>query len=77
MDISDDDSRRMIMGKLADDRQIVLPAEVIDYLLLHVHRDIPALTAAREHIKRLSFATQRKISLKLAREALNRGGGLC
>ncbi len=71
LDISDDDSRRMIMGKLAADRQIVLPAEVIDYLLIHVQRDIPALTAALEQIKRLSFATQRKISLKLAREALS------
>lgn len=72
MDISDDDSRRMIMGKLAVDRQIVLPAEVIDYLLLHVQRDIPSLTLALEQIKRLSFATQRKITLKLAREALTR-----
>jgi chromosomal replication initiator protein len=76
MDISDDDSRRMIMAKLAADRQIALPAEVIDYLLLHVQRDIPALTLALEQIKRLSFATQRKISLKLAREALTRGTGL-
>lgn len=76
LDISDDDSRRMIMAKLAADRQIVLPAEVIDYLLLHVQRDIPALTLALEQIKRLSFATQRKISLKLAREALTRGTGL-
>lgn len=76
MDISDDDSRRMIMGKLAVDRQIVLPAEVIDYLLLHVQRDIPSLTLALEQIKRLSFATQRKITLKLAREALTRDRGL-
>jgi len=76
MDISDDDSRRMIMNKLAADRQIVLPSEVIDYLLLHVQRDIPALTTALERIKRLSFATQRKITLKLAREALARGDGL-
>ncbi|HZV80746.1 MAG TPA: DnaA/Hda family protein [Geobacteraceae bacterium] len=70
LDISDDDSRRMIMGKLAADRQIALPAEVIDYLLLHVQRDIPALTAALEQIKRMSFTTKRKISLRLAREAL-------
>jgi chromosomal replication initiator protein len=70
MDISDDDSRRMIMAKLAADRQIALPREVIDYLLLHVRRDIPALTAALEQIKRLSFTTQRKISLRLAKEAL-------
>lgn len=70
LDISDDESRRMIMGKLADDRQIILPAEVIDHLLVHVRRDIPALTAALEQIKRLSFATQRKITLRMAREAL-------
>lgn len=70
LDISDDDSRRMILNKLATDRQILLPAEVIDYLLLHVQRDIPSLTFALERIKRLSFATQRKISLRLAREAL-------
>jgi len=76
MDISDDDSRRMIMNKLAADRQIVLPSEVIDYLLLHVQRDIPSLTIALEQIKRLSFATQRKITLKLAREALTRGSDL-
>jgi len=74
MDISDDDSRRIILGKLADDRQIILPADVIDYLLLHVQRDIPALTTALEQIKRLSFATQRRISLRLAREALSRNG---
>lgn len=72
MDISDDDSRRIILGKLADDRQIILPADVIEYLLLHVQRDIPALTAALEQIKRLSFATQRRISLRLARQALSR-----
>lgn len=72
VDISDDESRRMIMNKLASDRQIALPAEVIDYLLLHVQRDIPALTAALEQIKRLSFAYQRKITLKLAKEALFR-----
>jgi chromosomal replication initiator protein len=72
MDISDDESRRMIMGKLAADRQIVLPGEVIDYLLLHVQRDIPALTSAVDMITRHSFATQRKISLKLTKEALAR-----
>jgi len=76
MDISDDDSRRMIMGKLAADRQILLPAEVIDHLLLHVQRDIPSLTAALDQIKRLSFATQRKITLKLTREALSRSSDL-
>jgi len=70
LDISDDESRRMILGKLAADRQIMLPAEVSDYLLVHVRRDIPSLATALEQLKQRSFATQKKISLKLAREEL-------
>lgn len=70
LDISDDESRRMIMKKLADDRQLLLPDDVIAYLLLRLPRDIPSLSAAVELLKQHSFATQKKISLKLAREAL-------
>jgi chromosomal replication initiator protein len=70
LDISDDDSRRMIMKKLADDSQIIIPADVIDYLLIHLPRDIPSLANALELLKNRSFATQKKISLKLAKEAL-------
>lgn len=74
LDISDDDSRRMIMQKLAEDRQIILPEEVTGHLLVNLPRDITALTAALDRIKTYSFATQRKISLRLAREALNLNG---
>jgi len=70
VDISDDDSRRMIMKKLAEDRQIVLPADVIDYLLIHLPRDIPSLLAALERLTRQALATQRKITVRLAKEAL-------
>jgi len=70
LDISDDESRRMIMKKLADDRQLLLPDDVIDYLLLRLPRDIPSLAEAVELLKKHSFATQKKISLKMAREAL-------
>lgn len=70
VDISDDDSRRMIMKKLAEDRQIVLPADVIDYLLVHLPRDIPSLVAALETLTRQAFASQRKITVRLAKEAL-------
>jgi chromosomal replication initiator protein len=72
LDVSDDDSRRMIMKKLAADRQIFLPAEVIDYLLLHVRRDIPSLIATLESIRLFALATGRKLSVRLAREALGR-----
>lgn len=70
LDISDDESRRLIMKKLAADRQILLPAEVIDYLLLHVRRDVPSLVAALDGIERFALASRRRISLRLAREAL-------
>ena len=71
VDISDDDSRRMIMKKLAEDRQIVLPADVIDYLLAHLPRDIPSLVSALETLTRQAFAAQRKITVRLAKEALS------
>lgn len=70
VDISDDGSRRLIMKKLADDRQIVLPVDVIDYLLLHVRRDVPSLIEALDAISRYALASKRKITLRLAREAL-------
>jgi chromosomal replication initiator protein len=70
LDTFDDESRRMILKKLADDRQIILPDEVIGYLLVRLPRDIPSLAEAVELLKKQSFATQKKISLKLARETL-------
>jgi chromosomal replication initiator protein len=70
VDISDDDSRRMILNKLASDRQLRIPVEVFDYLVVHAPRDIPSLVTALEALRRLSFATQKKITVRLAREAL-------
>jgi chromosomal replication initiator protein len=70
IDISDDTSRKAIMKKLAEDRQVILPEDVIDYLLLNIQRDIPPLTVALDRIKEQAFITKRKISLKLAKEAM-------
>jgi chromosomal replication initiator protein len=70
VDISDDDSLRMIMKKLADDRNILLPAAVIDYLLIHSRRELPPLIDLLEQIHRHSLAAGRKISLRLVRELL-------
>ncbi|GFE57861.1 DnaA ATPase domain-containing protein [Geobacter sp. AOG1] len=74
VDVSDDDSRRMIMKKLAEDRQVLLPADVIDYLLIHTRRDTPALIEALDLISRHALATQRKITVRQTREALALGG---
>lgn len=70
MDVSDDESRRMILKKLAEDRQMSLPEEVIDQMLLRVRRDIPSLVYALETINRFAIATKRRIGLRLAKEAL-------
>lgn len=74
VDVSDDDSRRLIMKKLAEDRQVVLSADIIDYLLLHTRRDIPSLTETLESLTRHALATGRKISPRLAREVLEGKG---
>jgi chromosomal replication initiator protein len=68
VDISDDDSLRMIMKKLAEDRNILLPGDVVDYLLLHNRRELPPLIDALGRLHRHSLATGRKITLRLARE---------
>jgi len=73
VDITDDDSRAMILAKLAEDRQVLLPADVTDHLLKHVRRDVPALRDALERINRHALAEGRKITVRLAREALGRG----
>jgi chromosomal replication initiator protein len=70
VDITDDDSLRMIMNKLADDRNILFPTDVIDYLFIHTRRELPALIDLLERIHRHSLATGRKISLRLVRELL-------
>lgn len=71
IDITDDESLRMIMKKLAADRSVILPAEVIDYLLSRLPRSVPALCSALDRICRHAVTTKRKISVPLSREALD------
>jgi chromosomal replication initiator protein len=70
IDVSDDTSRRMIMKKLAEDRQVSLPDDVVEYLLRHVRRDTPSLILALEATSRFALAVKRKITVRLAKEAL-------
>lgn len=74
IDVSDDDSRRMILKKLAQDRQMALPEEVVEQMILRVRRDIPSLLYALESIKRLSLSSKKKVTLRLAKEALGEQG---
>ena len=72
IDVSDDDSRRLIMKKLAEDRQIKLSADVINYLLHQTRRDIPSLAGTLENLNRHALVTGKKISLRLVQEVLER-----
>jgi chromosomal replication initiator protein len=70
MDITDDESRRMILAKLAEDRQVLLPDDVAEYILKNVRRDVPSLLDALEKISRYALSESRRITLRLAREVL-------
>ena len=58
------------MKKLAADRQVFVPAEVIDFLLVHTRRDLPSLIEALEQLHHRALAEKRRITLRLARTIL-------
>ena len=68
MDISDDNSRKMLIAKLAADRQILLPEEVAAWLVTALPRDLGSLAGACESLYRAALEQKRKISLRLAKE---------
>ena len=70
LDVSDDDSRRMIMQKLAADRHVKLPDDVVEYLITHTSRDIDSLLRSFELICRQALSYKRKITVRLARETI-------
>lgn len=69
VDVSDDHSRQMILRKIAADRQVRIPDDVVDYVLMTTSREVGDLIGAFEAIYRLSMASQRRITLLLARAA--------
>ncbi|MFZ2948864.1 MAG: DnaA/Hda family protein [Desulfuromonadaceae bacterium] len=68
LDTSDDSSRRMIIKKVADDHQIRIPDDVVDYILATTSREVGALITAFDQLYRFSMAEKRRITLPLARE---------
>lgn len=68
MDVSDDNSRRMLIAKLAADHHILLPDEVAAWLLTVLPRDVGSLVSACTSLYRAALEKQRKITLRLARE---------
>lgn len=72
VDASDDPSRRMILKKIADDRQVRVPDDVVDYILATTSREVGELIRFFEAVYRFSLAEKRRITLVLAREARER-----
>ena len=68
VDATDDQSRRMILKKIADDRQVRVPDDVVDYILITTSREVGELIKAFETLYRYALAEKRKITLPLARE---------
>jgi chromosomal replication initiator protein len=69
VDVSDDHSRQMILNKVAGDRQVRIPEDVIDFILMTTSREVGDLISAFESVYRLSMVLKRRITLPLAREA--------
>lgn len=72
LDTSDDSSRRMIIKKVADDHQIRIPDEVVEYILATTSREVGALITTFHDLYRFSMAEKRRITLPLAREVRER-----
>lgn len=68
LDTSDDYSRSMIIKKVAEDHQIKIPDDVVDFVLATTSREVGALIASFQQLYRFSMAEKRRITLPLARE---------
>jgi chromosomal replication initiator protein len=68
LDTSDDSSRRMIIKKVADDHQIRIPDDVVDYILATTSREVGALITFFQQLYCFSMAEKRRITMQLARE---------
>jgi chromosomal replication initiator protein len=67
----DDGTTAKIIAKLAKDVGLSIPQKIIDYLLTHIPRDYLSIKTAVDKINQESFARKRKVTLSLAKTALN------
>lgn len=74
LNVSDDRSRQMLIAKLSQDLQILLPDEVALWLLTVLPRDVGALVTACDILYRTALQRKCRITLRLARELVHTGG---
>lgn len=67
-----DEHKREALAAHARARSFDLPAEVIDYLLVHGQRDLPSLLRMLDAADRMSLQAKRPVTLALMREVLER-----
>ncbi len=67
----DDGTTAKIIAKLAKDVGLSIPEKIIDYLLIRISRDYTSIKTAVDKINRESFSQKRKVTLPLAKGALN------
>ncbi|MEO8144058.1 MAG: DnaA/Hda family protein [Betaproteobacteria bacterium] len=65
-----DGERALYLRGEAERRGMRVPDEVIDYLLTHLRRDLPTLTAILDELDRASLEKHRQITLPLVKEVL-------
>lgn len=66
-----DREKRAALAALADARKLSLPADALDYLILHAPRDMGSLTALLGALDRVSLERKRPITRALLRELLS------
>ncbi len=73
IDAPDDAALLIVISKLFSDRQLRVPADVIDYLVRRIERSYASAHAAVVACDAAALATGRAITLPLVREVLARG----
>lgn len=67
----DDGTTAQIIAKLGKDVGLSIPQKIINYLLTHIPRDFTSIQTAVDKINQESFARKSKVTLPLAKAALN------
>lgn len=66
----DEPARRAVLRKAADAKGLVLPEEVIDYVLHRFSRDLGSLMELLDHLDGYALRTQRALTIPLVRSML-------
>jgi len=70
LDRPDDDLLWMVLAKLCDDRQLVVPPQVLSYVVPRIHRSLSTAARLTAELDALAVSRQRPVTRALAAEAL-------